>query len=259
MVDDAFLHRWVERLRREESGVVAVLLKGSYARGDAGPHSDVDFDLLTHGRPRVPYPVYIEKRDGRLLHVSVAVKRLDDWLSREAEPAPWSYSLPVAEATRLLWADESVRDELDRPALLRPPGDPELEDFVECAGKVRNALQAGDELRLCLAAQDLARLCPSVLLPLNPATVVGTRPGALRAALSFPVSPPGYRDDMLTCLGMSGRATTAREVRDAALRLATGTLELLRPHAERLAPLLQPDLARYLADGTLQRYLEQDA
>ena len=52
IVDEAFLAAWVERLRATVPKAVAVILKGSYARGDAGPHSDIDFDVLTAGEAR---------------------------------------------------------------------------------------------------------------------------------------------------------------------------------------------------------------
>ncbi len=259
MVDEAFLARWVTRLRQEEPGAVAVLLKGSYARGNPGPHSDVDFDVLTEGEPRVPYPVYLEELPrGRLLHVSVAVKQLDHWLTREDEAAYWSYSLPSEECMRLLWAkSDEVRERLTRPALQHPPGDAEMEDFVEEFGKVKNARAAGDELALRLAAQELAHLCPSLLRLINRETRVGSRLEALRAVLDLPASPPGYREDMLLCLGLSGRASMLEEVYDAARRLALGVLELLHLHSKRLASEIQPYLPEYLADGALQRYAAQ--
>ena len=39
MIDAAFLDAWVARLRADEPGAVAVVLKGSHARGDARPRS----------------------------------------------------------------------------------------------------------------------------------------------------------------------------------------------------------------------------
>nr|MDQ3328207.1 phosphoribosyl-AMP cyclohydrolase [Chloroflexota bacterium] len=127
----------------------------------------------------------------------------------------------------------------------------------ECAGKVKNAHRRGDELALRLAAQGLAERCPSVLRPVNPAQVPGTRYEALLAALALPVAPPGYRNDMLLCLGLTGQPSTMDEVSAATFRLAHGALELLRPHAPRLTPELEPDRGTYLADGRLQRYLAQ--
>lgn len=260
MIDDAFITARVERLRREVSGAVAILLKGSYARGDPGPFSDLDFDVLTAGGPRSTYPAYIvEPAPGRRFHVSVAVRDLAGWLAEADEPQEWAFYLPSEEAVRILWvADDALRARLPDDFLRHPPGEPELEDFVADYGKVKNARRRGDELALRLAAHGLAMLCPSVLRPLNPGARVGTREEALKAALAFPASPPGYRDDMLICLGLSEAATTADDVAHAARRLVLGVLALLRPKAGVLAHLLPSGLATALSDGTLERYAAQD-
>jgi hypothetical protein len=256
-VDHAFIARWAKRLQSTIPEAAAVILKGSYARGDAGPYSDLDFDLLTSSGPREEYPAYLDEFAGRLIHVSVAVRDLTCWLAEEEEPAAWAFGLPASEAIRLLWAaDEALATALDRAARHFPAGEPELEDFVAGLGKVRQAHAQGDDLALRLATQDLARLCPSLLRPLNPEVRVSTRREALRAALAFPVSPPGYPEDMRLCLGLSNRATT-EDVHETARRLVLGVLETLQPHAARLAPLLPPDLAAALASGALQRYAAQ--
>jgi hypothetical protein len=138
-----------------------------------------------------------------------------------------------------------------------PPGEPELDHLVGDLGKVANAWRRGDELGLRLAAQDLARSCPSLLQPLNPHPPVGSRHAALLAALDFAVVPPGYPDDLLVCLGLAGRPTSAQEVHAAACRLATGVVELLGSHAGRVTGLLPRPLAASLTDGSLRRYLAQ--
>ena len=258
MVDDAFLHPWVDTLRSEEQGVLAVLLTGSHARGVPEPHSDVDLLVLTRDEPLVEYRArLVELPDGRLLHISIGAERWEAWLAQETEPADWSWYLPAVEMARVLWSAPEVEERLRRPVIERPPAEMELEDFLECAGKVKNARLRGDELALRLAAQGLAERCPSVLRPLNPVQRPGTRYQALVAALDLPTAPPGYRDDMLLCLGLTGHPSTMDDVYAAVLRLATCALELLRPHAARLTPELEPDLGEYLADGRLQRYLAQ--
>ena len=79
---------------------------------------------------------------------------------------------------------------------MHPPEPPELEDFVEAWGKVRNARRRGDDLAMRLAAQKMARLCPTLLRPLNPAVFPSNRREAMRAVLGLPVAPDGYRDDI---------------------------------------------------------------
>ena len=211
---------------------------------------------------REEYPAYFDERPGgRLVHVSVAVRDVAGWLAEAAEPVEWALAFPAAEAMRLMWAADDCPGELlallDRAYLPHPSGDPELEDFLAALGKVRHARAQGNDLALRLAAQVLARLCPSVLQIINPEVRVGTRHEALLAALALPVSPPSYREDMLVCLGLSGDATTGDEVGATAERLVRGVLELMRPCAARLAAHVPPALLTPLADGTLQRYVTQ--
>jgi hypothetical protein len=260
MVDEAFIASWVERLRQEIAGVVAVVLKGSHARGNPGPWSDLDFDVLVFNEDIAdPYLTWIvDDGAGRLVHISVSVKRLDDWLHGFKETSSWSFGFPSSEATRLLWLGRtSLRAELDRASREHPGGEPELEDFIEELGKARNARLRADEIPIRLAVQEVAWLCPSLLLPLNRSASPGTRPEALIAALDLEVVPGGYRDDMLVCLGLSGRASTVDEVLAASERLVLGTLALLEANADVICPGLAPHLPELLRSGLLRRYLEQ--
>jgi len=115
----------------------------------------------------------------------------------------------------------------------------------------------GDEVALRLATQQIAQLCPGMLVPLNEPAFPGTRLEAIKSALALTVVPPGYRDDMLLCLGLSGQASTIEEVLAAGTRLVLGTLALVEANLEVYAPMLPPNLPQSLADGTLRRYLEQ--
>jgi phosphoribosyl-AMP cyclohydrolase len=90
---------------------------------------------------------------------------------------------------------------------------------------------------------------------LNPTVTVDSRRTALSAALELPVTPPGYRADLLTCLGLAPRP--AAHVYAAASRLVIGTVELIRPYAPRLAKAVGPDLAAALTDRRLDRHLAQ--
>lgn len=259
MPDQSFISTWVDRLLREIPGAVAVILKGSHALGTAGSHSDVDVDVLVEGEPHEAYLAFFEETaEGRLRHISVAVQDLAGWLSEANEPVGWAYGLPAAETTGLFWArDETLRAQLDHPSRHHPPEPPELEDFIEAWGKVRNACTKGDDLAMRIAGQILARLCPGLLRPMNPEVFPANRREALRAALDFSVAPQGYRDDLLRCLGLPPDTVSMRDLHAAAQRLTFGTIALLREHAESLENLLEADLFAYLVDGTLERYIRQ--
>ena len=207
---EALVARWVDLLRDDYPSTQAIMLKGSYARGDAGPHSDVDFDVLLDGPAHSAYPVRFEKSSERLRHISIAVQDLAGWLAEECEPEPWAFGLPVREPTRLLWAaDASLRNQLDRPFKPHPPAEPELEDFVESFAKASNAHARRDGIGLRQAAQSTARYAPTLIRPLNPEAWADSPRSALATVLDFDIVPPGYREDMLMCLGMSDRAVTA--------------------------------------------------
>jgi predicted nucleotidyltransferase len=261
VIDERFIDEWVERLRTGVRGAVAVILKGSHLRGNHGPWSDLDFDVLVFDAEiEHEYPAWIvEDDDGRLVHVSVAIDTVEGWVESFDEVAPWSFGFPSREVSRLLWLGRpSQQAELNRPHRDHPGGEPELEDFIEELGKARNARRRGDEIAMRLAVQEIAWLCPTLLVPLNEPRTPGTRPEALKAALDLEVVPPGYRDDMLTCLGLSGRATTAGEALAAGERLVMGTIALVEANMDTFSPLLPPDFPHLIASGLLRRYLEQE-
>jgi hypothetical protein len=259
-VTDPLIAVWTERLRIEIPDVIAVVLKGSHVTGAAGPHSDIDFDVLVSAGAADDHHIWLEETDGgRLRHISAGGVHLERWLAGADEPEEWAYGLPVHEPTHLLWAaTDALRARLDRPYLPHPPAEPEIEDAIESLGKMRNALARSDETGLRQAAQALARYVPTTLRPLNPAVVATSPRSALDAVLAFPVAPNGYREDMLACLGMTP-AVPVSELVDAGTNLLSGTLALAAERADVVAPLLATDLAGYLRDGTLARYVRQIA
>jgi phosphoribosyl-AMP cyclohydrolase len=255
-LDTGFLGDWVDRLRMSTGPpVVGVLLRGSYARDAATPFSDVDLDVLVSGARFESFPAYLAEAGGRLVHLSVAATDTASWYAHVNAPADWAFGLPVVSPARLLWAADEWRDRLDVTEIRQPAGPPALDDLVAGLGKVAGAYTAGDDLGARFAATELARRCPSVLRMANRPITVASRRAALDSALGFPIAPTGYRDAMLTCLGLA--AGTPFEVYAAARRLVTGTVAVVRPYADDLAPAVGDDLARALADGRLDRYVNQ--
>ena len=62
MLDEALLMHLVQQVRAEEPGTLAIVLHGSYARGAAGPHSDMDLEVMLSGTPRVHYQTLLVER-----------------------------------------------------------------------------------------------------------------------------------------------------------------------------------------------------
>ena len=170
----------------------------------------------------------------------------------QEEPREWAYGFAAESPGAWLWWTAAAVAALGDPPTLRyPPAAPELEDFVEDAAK---AFRAADPLPLRLAAQGLGRDAVPLLLDLNPEQVVRTRREAIAAARDLRVAPDGWAGDMLTLLGLAAAADGA--VRDAVDRVAFGVLALLREHGSRVGDA-QPELSRYLHDGTLERHLDR--
>jgi hypothetical protein len=236
-----------------------VVVTGSYATGRATTLSDLDLTLLTEAAPRFgEYRTFFEARPGlSVLQVSYGTYALDDWLAEARQPATWndwSLGFPTEEVGQFLWATEAARAVLgDPPTRRRDGAGPEVEDFFECATKVKRARAAGDRLGARWHAADLGRRAPGVLRPLNPERRVRDRRDALDAALSLEVAPLGYRRDLAAALGLT--AAGDDEVARAALRLARGCLAMLRegaPEADR-----QPGIAEALREGVLEARLDE--
>lgn len=160
--------------------------------------------------------------------------------------------IPVLDEVRYVWATDEARTILgDPPSNVHPPAPPELEDLVEFLTKVRRAWACRDGAGVRLVAPGAAYLAPALLRPLNDEVVVRDRREALEAALSLRVAPEHYRDDLIVSLGLVPASDQA--VVDAALRLGRELLAFLRERKPDVDP--QPDIAQYLADGTLERHL----
>jgi hypothetical protein len=272
---DEVVSRCVERVRRNVPESVGIFLVGSHARGEAGPFSDIDLDVVVPDGPRDEWPSWLEAVGDRLLRVDTWIRDVATWEAAAEQPQEWAFFLACTEPVRLCWAagdlrepehrserageertaapnGESWRRRLDRTHATYPPGEPEIGHFQGEIGKLANA--RGDDLAVRLAAQDLARSVVSLLRPLNPAPPVHSRLAALTCLLGFDVAPAGYRVDMLACLGLDGGGADPYA---AACRLASGVLDLLHAHRDVFARLLPDDAAEALRDGTLRRFVEQ--
>ncbi len=252
-LEPELLERVVARLRKLEPSTVAVLVTGSYARGTADEDSDLDVNVLTDGKPSSDYRMWFEERPGqKQLHVSPSVRSLTQSLAERDEPQDWALGFPVLNDVRYVWATDEARTLLgDPPSSVHPPAPPELEDFVEFLTKVRRASSRSHGAGIRAFAREAAVLAPGLLRTLNDDLAVRDRLEALEAALSLRVAPDHYREDFSVCLGLVPAEDD--KVRDAALRLGRQLLAFLRERKPNVDD--QPDIAGYLADGTLERHL----
>jgi len=252
-LDADVLERIVARLHGLEPSTIAVLVSGSYAKGTAAEASDLDVQVVTTEQPRSPYRMWFEERPRQKpLHVSSSVKSLAGWLAKRDEPQAWALGFPVEHIVRYVWATYEARAALGEPPTnLHPAAEPELEDFVEYVQKLGRAAASAEAMYVRMYARQAAMLAPGLLRKLNDDLAVRDRENALAAALAFAVAPEHYREDLPVCLGLVRADDDA--VQQAALRLARELLAFLRERAPDVDP--QPDIARYLADGTLERHV----
>lgn len=252
-LEPALLERVVARLRELEPNAIAILVSGSYAKGTADESSDLDAQVVTQGDPVSPYRMWFEERAHKQpLHVSPSAKSLAGWLAKRQESQGWALGFPVQHVVRYVWVTDEARARLgDPPSNVHPPPPPELEDFVEFLEKALRCSLHEDGSGVRLFAREAALLAPRLLLPLNDEVLVRDRREALDAALSLPIAPEHYRDDLTVCLGLV--PVDDGTVLEAALRLGRELLAFLRERKPDVDD--QPDIAGYLADGTLERHL----
>jgi phosphoribosyl-AMP cyclohydrolase len=251
-LDGALVERVVGQLYALEPEATAVLLTGSYVTGTAVVASDLDLVAITPS-PRVAYRTWFEEQVGvPPLHISASATTADAWLAKATSPARWSFGFPAIAAAAYLCTDDQTRTKLgNHPSLRHPPAGPELEDFLDFVLKAKRAARTGDELGLRWFAHCAAALAPTLLLPSNQERIVRDRRDALDAALTLPVAPATYAADLPVCLGLT--LASGGEMSAAVARLGSELLAFLRERTPNVDA--QPELTRYLADGTLERHL----
>ncbi len=251
-LDAPLVERVVGQLYTLEPEATAVLLTGSYAKGTTAVASDLDLMAITPS-PHVGYRTWFEEQIGDPpLHVSAGATTADAWLAKATTPARWSFGFPAINLAAYLCTDEETRGRLGAdPSLHHPAADPELEDFLDFVLKAKRAANSGDELGLRWFAQGAAALAPTLLIPLNDKRIVYDRRDALDAALTLAIAPGNYATDLAVCLGLT--TASGGDVKAAVARLGSDLLAFLREDAPDVDQ--QPEIARYLTDGTLERHL----
>lgn len=252
-LDPSLLEQVVAQLLDLEPSTTAIVVTGSYAKGTADADSDLDLRAATAGEPIVDYRSWFEERPGAdPLHVSASAMSIAAWLAWRTEPQRWALGFPAFYDAQYVWATAEARAHLgDPPTNVHPPGPALLEEFVEFLVKLRRAAGLSDGAGLRLFAHEAAVLAPGLLRPLNDEITVRDRREALEAAISLPIAPENYRHDLAVSLGLVPADDDV--VAESALRLGRELLAFLRERKPDVDPM--PDIARYLADGTLERHL----
>ncbi len=245
----------VARLLALEPSLEAVVLCGSWARGEQDRFSDLDLLALTGQSPSRDELAWLEP-DPELgpIHVSVGVQSVADFEDEaDGASASWSLGFPARD---VMWRfDVGSSGQLSRPTDVSehlPAVPPAFGDFVELWMKVRRATAQGDGLALRWAARLLAETSVGLMRPHNPPVEVASPVEALRAALAFEQAPPGYAEDFRACCGLVG--VTDAEVAAAARRLQEGVIGWLR--ARDGAGDASLELGARTGEGALRAYLD---
>jgi hypothetical protein len=254
----------IAELRVAEPRARAFVIFGSFARGDAGPYSDVDLRIITAGEPVERDRVRFLGGDaGPLLHVSIGSRSFAELAALLQKPDEWPWMAGILARGHVLDDPDDLVGtlrrlvETHRPARLTTAAGMhyDLETLLEGVTKCKNAHAAGDESELFVNARHVAEYVLFLLIALNEVVPAPGRRAWRMRARALAVAPAGYGADLALCTGDTGQARTSAEVFAAAMRLGEGTVQLLM---ERQAQLpLQGALATYLRDGTLLRYVRQ--
>ena len=254
---------WIARLRAEEPSALAVWLQGSHARGAAGPYSDVDLRVVTAGTPRVRDRAFLEEEGDRLVHYSVGSRALAELVDATTEPLIWGWLVAHYRHAKALWDPGDALGLLRRTAEANRPGPRpyldglflELETMVEEVAKVRNAAAAGDYLAAARAAWEAGDQAWKVLQRCGDPRPLDDQRAGVQRMLDLGAGIPGYRENLLVCLGLTPEPRPIERLSPAALDLAAGVVAWLEAHADELGI---PDEARaFLGAGRLARYLQQ--
>ena len=259
----AVLMPLVDELHEAEPRARAFLLFGSYARGDAGPHSDLDLGIITAGPPTAHHHARFVDVGGRLLYINIDIQPYAELVRQAQSPSGWPWVAGMCATAQALddphdlLAALRLVVEIHRPAPAATVDGAalDLDALIQDLSKCKNARAAGDDLALYAAARHVAEWAVALLLPLNGVEpALGSRHVLARTA-GFAVAPPWYREDLALCAGYTGAARPPDSVLTAAMRLAEGTVRILMDHAAELQ--LNSSLAGYLRDGTVLRYVRQ--
>ncbi len=251
-------------LQQLEPNARAVLLFGSYAHGTQGPFSDLDLCIVTAEPPAVADRLRLLPLRDSLLPVSVHARCLADIAAEAADPDAWPEVRDIYAPALLLSGPDAVLAEIraciderrpDADALWRT-AQHDILSLLEALGKAKNAAARLEAAALLAATARVAVCAARLLRPLNPPWLA-LHPARLAAAFgAWRIAPCGADQDAALCLGCAGGDTPISPTLLAALRLTTGTLELLAPHAARLP--LEAGLRDMLRDGRLMLLARQE-
>lgn len=237
MTEDEFM---VLSQRFWESGVRAILLMGSYARGEAGVFSDVDLVRLVDGIDGITSLVGAHWYKGRLVTVSDATpEQVGNWFTEPQEAVKWIAGLRVARplfdpdglfaviqarAHAFTW-DEAMQAKANRWVSQAMVG------WIEEVHKGLEGLRRGDIGRLINARHGLSWGLNEVMAVYKGVLLSGDNGvwAEVAAASDLPAAWVALRNRAFAVNGLDEIVPSLREQIAAGLQLYTLTARLVAP------------------------------
>lgn len=234
-LSDVFLSQLIAEL--DNDAVTAIVLSGSYARGDATPYSDVDLILFVREPDQVE-PKRFLYRGGYL--VSIATNTISHYHQSFTIPEQAIFSVPNMREAHILLDKEEAFSELQCKARefiwepLQPSAniyaDTILMEYIEYTYKILRALFIGDELALSEMIAELLIAVTDALAVQRGVLVAGGNTYFLQAQEAAGVDSQWTLYHRLAAgVDMGSGQTHTLEARGfAALRLYQETAKLLQ-------------------------------
>ena len=163
-LSDPFIQSVIEKI--DSSNVIGIGIVGSYARGQEGKYSDVDFDIYVSQLPENEYECYTLRHWDNIL-VSLKYALLDDELEALNDPRRAIWVVPGLSGMKIVLDKDGSLTELQKMAqkfdwsLLQTAADEyAVEEVMGCAEeihKILNGLTRGHESTVLYATWGLVK------------------------------------------------------------------------------------------------------
>ncbi len=223
--------------------VTAIFVRGSAARGEPGPYSDLDMILILNRRQVSPddkhhsltVPTHTRFFNGCLVTAEEMTRKSfqEDHLSKRDERFFWK--IRALRESRILYDPTNLVKETVRK-MNKNRRDPVAQAYVigyyfnevlEFVGKLRNALIARDAALAIYSARQVSWAAGEIIIALNRITPKSDNT-FVREVLGVRLKPDSFKRDFLEGLGYGPRASNPSVVGKAAQNLASGIYLLLR-------------------------------
>jgi predicted nucleotidyltransferase len=224
-------------VRREFPNVIGVMVHGSVARGEPGPFSDIDLEVVT-GRGKKP--AEFSYFDGGI-YVGVGFLRVAELEREFGDPKMFFWARGSAKATRVLYDPKGVlrrilarwRQAKPSQQLLEKSLWDDYHNIIEYSGKLRNGWRNDDEYLTRYAARVIGQHVQRAIIALNEISIVSEN-YLWHQVLKAKKRPRHLGTDYPIALGIRGTKETSKVYRSAT-RLCGETLRLIGRNFRRKA------------------------